>query len=335
MSFQKQVIRGFILPLALNFKTDKYLLKKSRKSCCIINFHGVRKNGTIPFNNRHMPVSDFEKMLVYLKKNYTIVPLSEIFEIHRSKRPLKRKTIALTFDDGYENNFDIAFPLLKKHNIPATFYLISKGLNSKNYLVWPDALDLVKKHHKEDIQIDNVIFRYPSFVNSEMGLDLFSYLKSLGDQAEYLTNELLHRYHYHIDEIKKIPELLLLVNAEKLSRFINEPLLELGSHSHTHFNMEYLSKEKALEELVNSKRIIENLTGRPVISLAFPDGSYSPETVELAVSTGYSDISAVEYKHNENNLNPNLLSRFTISNSTTYESNAIRLAKQFDLYGFN
>jgi len=98
--------------------------------------------------------------------------------------------------------------------------------------------------------------------------------------------------------------------------------------------MEVLDRQTAENQLKQSKEIIEKKIGKKVISFAFPDGSYKKATVELAKEAGYKNIVAVEYRYNENNNNPNLLARFTVSNSSTYECNAIRLAKQFGSYGF-
>ena len=98
--------------------------------------------------------------------------------------------------------------------------------------------------------------------------------------------------------------------------------------------MEYLTIEECEFELFESKRIIRELTGKEPISLAFPDGSYSKETIEVALKAGYKNLTAVNYKFSEANKAENILSRFTISNSTTFESNAFRLALDFKKYGF-
>lgn len=335
MSLSKNIARTIVLPLTLAMGVDKLLLAKTKHSCCILNFHGVRKNNNAVFNNRHMPVNDFEKVIVYLKKNFDIVTLPEIFEIHRTKRKVSRKTVALTFDDGYENNFKIALPVLKKHNVPATFYIISKSLVVDNYLAWPDMIDVIKKDHKQDIVVKNQVFKYPSFYNEHLKLDLPAYLKTLGEETETLASELLAQFDYKARELKTSPELLLLINGNDISNYANESLIEFGAHSHSHCNMEFLSTDSATKELKLSKEIIEEKTGKQIISFAFPDGSYLPSTVELAKTLGYKNVAAVEYRHSENNSDPNLLSRFTISNSTTLESNALRLAKDFDIYGFN
>ncbi len=335
MNLSKYLARNFVFPALVFFKYDKFLLGKSSKTCCVINFHGVRRSDVGVFNNRHMPVKDFEEVIIYLKKNYNVVSLKEIFEIHRTNKKLNKKTVALTFDDGYLNNFEVALPVLKAQNVPATFYIISKGLSENDFFLWPDAIDLVKKYYKKDIRIKDLLFKAPAFYNDELKLDLLAYLKTCGKETVNLVNDLLKTHPYIRQKMKELSEFTQLVTSKEISHYKGESLLEFGSHTHSHFNLEYLNYNEAEEELKKSKFIIEDKTGKKVISIAFPDGSYSYETLKVSKNEGYENMVVVDYKFNENNQNKNMLSRFTISNSTTPESNAIRLAKQFDKYGFN
>ena len=224
--------------------------------------------------------------------------------------------------------------MLKKHNIPATFYLISKGLIDENYYVWPDIIDLVQREVKENIILDESTFKYPGFYCEELKLNLIDFLKSCGSKREKYIKELSVKYPFYKEMAKKQPQLIELIRKSEFSNYANEPLIEYGSHTHTHFNLEYLTIEECEFELFESKRIIRELTGKEPISLAFPDGSYSKETIEVALKAGYKNLTAVNYKFSEANKAENILSRFTISNSTTFESNAFRLALDFKKYGF-
>jgi peptidoglycan/xylan/chitin deacetylase (PgdA/CDA1 family) len=334
MKFTKKLARSVFFPLLTCLKTDGILLSRATKNCVIINFHGITGIRGKRFNNRHLDVNEFEKLLVYLKKKFDIVPLGELFSVHSNKSTPRRKTVSLTFDDGYLNNFTVALPLLKKHQIRATFYIISKSLVDDGYYVWPDIIDLVQREAKENIKLDSFIFTYPGFFCQELNQSLVDFLKSSGKKRDTYVDFLKEKYPSWKNEILQNPELIELIRGNEFKKYSEEPLIDYGSHTHSHYNLEFLNENECLEELTKSKEIIGSSCNNSVESLAFPDGSYSKETIDLAFRTGYKKLVAVEYKFGESNRQPGLLSRFTISNSTTAESNIIRLAQQFDKYGF-
>jgi len=70
---------------------------------------------------------NFEKQILALKSKYKIVSMDTFLENIRKKN--SEFMIAITFDDGYKDNFTYAFPILKKHKIPALIYVTTKFLN--------------------------------------------------------------------------------------------------------------------------------------------------------------------------------------------------------------
>ncbi len=85
----------------------------------ILMYHSVGDNSAL-FT---VPTTSFEKQLQYLvKHNYIVIPLSELVSRIKNKKSLK-KVVVLTFDDGYADNYEIVFPLLKKYNLSASIFV--------------------------------------------------------------------------------------------------------------------------------------------------------------------------------------------------------------------
>jgi len=82
----------------------------------ILCYHGIDLVGNTKLNSKFISKKYFEKQLVYFKENFNIVSLKKFFEI--KNKEVKEFTIAITFDDGYKNNFKYVLPLIEKHKIP-------------------------------------------------------------------------------------------------------------------------------------------------------------------------------------------------------------------------
>lgn len=83
----------------------------------------------------------FESQIQWLLNNgFVIVTLKEFFEALKKIIPLKDKTIVLTFDDGWKDHHSTVFPILKKYNLKATFFIIAKSVGSSSYMDWSQIL---------------------------------------------------------------------------------------------------------------------------------------------------------------------------------------------------
>ncbi len=85
----------------------------------------------------------FEEQLAYLTGNgYQVIPLAELDAILSRKLPVPEKTVVLTIDDGYRSIYTIAYPLLKKYNIPATVFLYTDFVGGSAALSWQQLREM-------------------------------------------------------------------------------------------------------------------------------------------------------------------------------------------------
>ncbi|MBK8368016.1 MAG: polysaccharide deacetylase family protein [Bacteroidetes bacterium] len=112
------------------------------------------------------------------------------------------------------------------------------------------------------------------------------------------------------------------------------PLIEIGSHTHRHYNLSNINTELVREELQKSKLILESITGKPILSIGYPDGDYSDSVKNIAEEVGYKYQLAVTYKDEQDKNDNRIRSRYSISNSTSLNTNKILINKQFNNSGF-
>ncbi len=87
----------------------------------------------------------FARQMEFLKAHrYRVLSLGEYVDLLKNKKPIPRKSVVITFDDGYDNNFTEAFPVLKKLGFPATIFIQVDGVGRKGYMTWDDIAILLE-----------------------------------------------------------------------------------------------------------------------------------------------------------------------------------------------
>ena len=102
-------------------------------------------------------ISQFEKQIDYLvNQNYYFLSLSEFLELLNSKKKMPDRSVMLTFDDGYQNNFDYLLPVFKKHNLKATIFLPVSFIGKTN--AWDNGVDPLMSY--ETLKLAQPYFEY-------------------------------------------------------------------------------------------------------------------------------------------------------------------------------
>lgn len=89
----------------------------------------------------------FERQMRFLReRKYNVISLEKLAELIKNKEKIPKKTVAITFDDGYLDNYTQGFPILKKYNIPATFFIVvnrvGKRLGNDDYINWQQLKEM-------------------------------------------------------------------------------------------------------------------------------------------------------------------------------------------------
>jgi peptidoglycan/xylan/chitin deacetylase (PgdA/CDA1 family) len=234
------LILSLILILAASFALWLF----PRYTVPILMYHNIgNESGSF-----YVSPGNFLRQMKYLKNNgYRVITLDELVGNIRDKTPLRsRRQVVITFDDGYRDNFQYAYPVLKKFGFPATIFVVT---------------DLVGKGRN-------------------------------GQGKEFASWEEIN--------------------------IMSQDGIAIGSHTKTHFNFAGgMDEQKAIEELVSSKRIIEEKIGLPVEYLCYPSGSFNDRTKELALQAGYKGACSTNRGFVKLNRDRYELKRIKVTNSDT------------------
>jgi len=137
MKQKKIFIIAAILVLALGaliFFTTVYVAP-------VIMYHSVDGNDQV--SKLSISPKSFSRQMEFLKKNkYNVVSLEKLASYMRSGERMPPKTIAITFDDGFYNNYQYAYPVLKKYGLPATIFVIVSKIGKPGYLGWKEIKEM-------------------------------------------------------------------------------------------------------------------------------------------------------------------------------------------------
>ena len=125
-----------------------------RHGLTIVMYHAVVREP--------LPVSDwcflaedsFQRQIEYLSRHFSVVPMSSAVELLQKGR-VDKPTAVITFDDGYQNNFDVAFPVLKKHGVPATIFLTTGFVDTADTIWFCHIIDALSRTRKTSMRWEN------------------------------------------------------------------------------------------------------------------------------------------------------------------------------------
>ena len=231
----------------------------------------------------------FRDQLDWLGRVANVVPLHESLRALAAGRPLPPRAVALTFDDGYRDNLDLAVPELERRGLPATFFLVP-GLLDRRVEPWWEAVAWA---------VTEGTAAEASVAGRRMTLGARSERREVRRHAE----EHLKRRDRGAREVAlaEIVETLRPPRRDDLRElFLDWPGarelaargFEIGSHSSHHAILSEESAEAQAADLAESRAALEEGLGVPVTSVAYPNGGrldYDAATLAAAAAAGFEN----------------------------------------------
>jgi len=237
-------------------------------------------------------MASFERQIAFLKHKFKIVFLEDLVEMR-----LKREEIgghcAITFDDGWRDNYTEAFPILKKYNAPATIFLAT-GFVGTDRMFWPEELccyltrNLPVQPGSEDAPLSfirlNQEFGRCARVKDARFFD--SAIEILKKFSPGERDELLGYFRVRFGNIA-IPRQML--SWDETQEMYTSGLVRFGSHTVNHEMLDQISLEKAEDEIFLSRQKIERRRlGNAVRIFAYPNGNYSESIQNILAKSGFN-----------------------------------------------
>ncbi|MCG8121367.1 MAG: polysaccharide deacetylase family protein [Candidatus Thiodiazotropha endolucinida] len=315
--------------------TGYILKKKLSNKTVILTYHRV-----LPVNLRdkrfsHQAIlvdpANFDMHLSVICEYFKVIDTRVLFNGNKECEP----RCLITFDDGWCDNYEYAYPILMKYNCPAIVF-VPLDYISTNKTFWQEKLGYLMWHASK---LDSDKTR--ALLN-KYGIDEICKSEGSKKQSAIINyvRSLKARTYKQLEEIKQ--EFLEIVDYGDGSyvdkhmtwdqiRELDKNGIEIGSHACSHKILTELAREEVIAELEKSKTSIENNLQAVVKSIAYPNGDYNDVIGDVARSEGYMYGFGTEFGNVDENSNRYNLKRINI-NDTVADSKPIFLATLIGIF---
>lgn len=294
-------------------------VNKYRPESFILMYHKIYSGVKIDPWRLNVSENNFESQLLFLKKHYKVINLEQ-FVRNKKENKMEPRTVAITFDDGYKDCFTTAFPLLKKHGIPATFF-VNSGYIENQEEFWPDRLIRLllvdKKLPEKDLYITcvnrtwaNEKAKHPNTQErSRFFMDVWYTLLQL---HPVMRNHALQEIEEWINFPTTVLEHSKAMTKEELIAMAKDPLISIGGHTTNHVALKFMDKESQREEIESNKFWLEKVLRKPIAGFAYPNGEFNKNSVLLMKEYGFDYACTTRELRNSHYVSDYKLPRFQV-----------------------
>jgi peptidoglycan/xylan/chitin deacetylase (PgdA/CDA1 family) len=223
----------------------------------------------------------------WLNAHFEVLSESELLDVVGRGGGFRNRFAAITFDDGYRDNYDLALPVLDAHAVPAIFFVCPAFIEERRIGWWDTIAYLVKASQKAAIPMCGETI--PLSGRKALAIRKLNGWMKLRPAAETanLMEELSEACGIALPDHALRDQQLMTWDQ---IREAGNRGVAIGSHTHTHRVLAGLTEKEQRWELLQSKAALEAQIGRPVRTLAYPVGGYqnfTAVTMRLARDCGY------------------------------------------------
>jgi peptidoglycan/xylan/chitin deacetylase (PgdA/CDA1 family) len=266
--------------------TFDYLpFRKSKKSLLIVIYHQVNNDTKLFYPS--VPTSVFYKTCLFLKKHYELIHVNEIESYFNSNN--RKPAAIITFDDGLHDIKANVVDFCTKNKIKISLNIDTEILETGKPQDFMRIYDVLNTTGFEGNYFDEGLMSEPIVIDRtkpyEVEVNFTQILTNLNVQDRRVF---VNRFATYAGMSER--DYTHVLTKEDIREFSKSPLIEFGSHSHTHPILSTIDQISLVQELQLSKQHLEALTSKPITIIAYPNGLSNENVRKTAISLGYTKL---------------------------------------------
>jgi peptidoglycan/xylan/chitin deacetylase (PgdA/CDA1 family) len=273
------------------------------KRLTVLTFHIVesRKGNNSKSGLPSVAISaeNFSSLSRFIKKHYRTISAQELIHNLGKGTALPFNSMLISFDDAYEEVVSTALPILQYHQMPAVLFVPTQAVDEQGQFWWDMLFILLSTATGIRFNADDgenavagiLLDKMRSIVEmpiSERDRSIYEFIETLQNSDDDVRNAVIKviRDAYNRLENKnlRLPRALCWDEIKRLGG-LN---FEIGSHTVTHRFLASISLDAAREEIVESKRQLEQVVNKNILCFAYPGGKYNEKVIDLLKDAGYA-----------------------------------------------
>jgi len=237
---------------------------------------------------------EFDDQIRFLSKHFSVISLDTVAKCIARRQSFPARSIVLTFDDGYRDNY-LAYKILKKYNGSGTFYIVTEAIGNQSPLWLFEVIYRLRKTSRQALDITlpdtHLHFSFRSHADrAEAAREVTEVIKS---NTLEVRNSIMAQVIDQLDDIPQFAEKVssVMLDWEQVCEMAANGMT-IGGHTMTHLNLPNADFKDALREIGGCKKTIERAIGSEVRHFSYPNGgnyAYYNDAVKKAVKeAGYT-----------------------------------------------
>lgn len=285
----------------------------------ILMYHRIVRTELDPWGMCVSP-ENFSEQLGSIRRVATPMSLVD-FVRARESGALPERAVVVTFDDGYIDNYEIALPILRQHQVPATLFVTTCNIGTDREFWWdrletlllaagtlPDTLELqlpsgsrhwdlggAANYSTEDLAADQGTKAWSAARGTRLGF-FYDVWKTLWPLPEAVRETALDQLAAWVGFEAGQNLSRRTMTTEEIRLMGHEGLMEIGAHTVNHPPLPAHEPSVQAEQILGSRDRLQQILGFPVLTFAYPHGEYSPETIRILEEAGFKCAVTVEQK---------------------------------------
>jgi len=285
--FKKALVRSSILRAATRFFPP---------AAVILSYHSITEEPQL--TDHILGISraraSFEEHVKVLALKFSPVTVEDVVQFAKSGRQLPPRAVAVTFDDGFADNYEVALPILNRYGVPATFYIMVDAVQNGT-LPWYCRLRYAFNTTRKPEWSDPAKNRTYVLTSPE---ERKAAMVAAWEVGARLTGDVQQRFIGRVEDVLEIEPVKaehgFMLNWDQV-RSLKKAGHAIGAHTLSHPNVAQVSESEARSEIAGSKKRLEEEIGEPIDHFSYPHPALNPQwsqqTLNITREAGFKSAA--------------------------------------------